>query len=259
MSDENVGTAQVNTPAVESATTAEPTVEVPQTTPADTIDLDQLLDTHLSGPEFEQAKHKGIKYDEVIRQLSPEAKKLVQNLREDYRKKTTKISTERNELKARERALFENEQMLTGLKEKMQLPEALDMYNPEHLQKYIEAKAAEQLRNMLQPAQDEIKVTKRKAEIDKFRTENPDFDTHKESIAGLIREKGLSAEEAYYLVKGKASRAEQDKLNDELRMHRNSAREFGYKVTTGNTPGVAKPKFKSAYEAYLHMKRLGKA
>ena len=259
MSDENVGTAQVNTPAVESATTAEPTVEVPQTTPADTIDLDQLLDTHLSGPEFEQAKHKGIKYDEVIRQLSPEAKKLVQNLREDYRKKTTKISTERNELKARERALFENEQMLTGLKEKMQLPEALDMYNPEHLQKYIEAKAAEQLRNMLQPAQDELKVTKRKAEIDKFRTENPDFDTHKESIAGLIREKGLSAEEAYYLVKGKASRAEQDKLNDELRMHRNSAREFGYKVTTSNTPGVAKPKFKSAYEAYLHMKRLGKA
>ena len=59
MSDENVGTAQVNTPAVESATTAEPTVEVPQTTPADTIDLDQLLDTHLSGPEFEQTKHKG--------------------------------------------------------------------------------------------------------------------------------------------------------------------------------------------------------
>jgi hypothetical protein len=259
MSDENVGTAQVNTPAEASAPAAEPTVEVPQTTPADTIDLDQLLDTHLTGPEFEQTKHKGIKYDEVIKQLSPEAKKLVQNLREDYRKKTTRISTERNELKARERALFENEQMLNGLKEKMQLPEALDMYNPEHLQKYIEAKAAEQLRNMLQPAQDELRVSKRKAEIDRFRAENPDFDTHKEDIAGLIRDKGLSAEEAYYLVKGRKSREEQEKLNEELRMHRNSAREYGYKVTTGNTPGVHKPKFKSAYEAYLHMKRTGKA
>lgn len=226
---------------------------------ANEINLDALLDQHLSDPVFEQeGSWKGVDYNEVMNQLPDEAKKIVHNLRNDYRKKTTAIAEKNRRLEEESTAVLQNKELFKNLKEKMEIPADLDLYNPDHLQKFIEAKAAAQVSEMLKPAREEMALKSRTREVTEFKKLHSDFDTLRPAIANVIKKQGLKIEDAYYLVKGRLSREEQASMKQELEDTRASARELGFKVTTGRTATIQKPKFTSAWESYQWRKRQGK-
>ena len=234
------GTANSNNPS-----TTQTTVETPE------ISLDILIDQKLGAPEFASPEaHKGINFAEVLDQLPPDARKLVHNLREDYRKKTTAISQRAKELEMKEAALLspETQAHLAALSN---VPEGLDLYSPDGLEKYIAAKTAEQLQKAIEPARQAQAVANRKAELANFAAQHPDFDSHKPEIIKLIESNVVSsAEDGYWLIRGKAATSEQARLQAELEAYKAAARQAGMKVTTGTPSQNTKPAFKTALEAY---------
>lgn len=247
------------TPAVEvSAGKAEPTQAAEGATEDKAKDisnmsLDQLLDLHLKGEEFQKDNHKGVDYAKTIEALPEDAKKLIQNLRSDYSRKTGEISKAKRLLEMREQTLLSSNTE-EKLKAASNLPEDLDLYSPDGLKKYIEAKAAEQLQSLLQPARDKMAIDMRKNQVLEFKKQHTDFDSHKADITKLVV-KGMKIEDAYFLLKGRSSQSEQSKLNQELEAYKKGAREAGFKVTTGRNTITTKPKFGSAWEAYEWRKK----
>jgi hypothetical protein len=218
--------------------------------------LDALLDRHLPGEEFQREKHTGIDYNKVLGELPSDAKKLIQNLREDYRKKTTKLSKRKKELEAREQSLLSSHTE-NQLRKAMELPEDLDLYDPEGLKTFIQAKAAEELNKLLEPARKDLTQSKRIEEVRAFEREHPDIKEYGEEIKGLIAERGLKIEEAYFLVKGRQTKSLLEKKEEELRAYKQAARDNGYKVSVGKPTSQTRPKFKSAWDVYRHLKERG--
>tara|TARA_R110002050_G_scaffold157993_1_gene286785 strand:+ start:65 stop:901 length:837 start_codon:yes stop_codon:yes gene_type:complete len=222
-------------------------------TKAPEMSLDQILDMHLKGKEFETENHKGVDYAKTIEALPEDAKKLIQNLRSDYSRKTGEISKAKRLLEMREQTLLSSNTE-EKLKAAANLPEDLDLYHPDGLKKYIEAKAAEQLQSLLQPARDKMAVDMRRNQVGEFKKQHTDFDSYKADITKLVT-KGMKIEDAYFLLKGRAAQAEHSKMNEELEAYKKGAREAGFKVTTGRNTITTKPKFASAWEAYEWRKK----
>lgn len=221
------------------------------------MSLDDLLDKHLSGPEYQQENHKGINYNEVLENLPPDAKKVIQNLRSDYQRKTSEISKNRKALEERERTLLENS--AENFKKHANLPDDIDLYNPEGLKKYIEAQAAKQLENMLAPAREKMQRQTRVEQVKAFEAQHPDLPKYKEKIAKMITEKNMSIEDAYFSLKGQEFSSAMEKKNSEISQYKAAIRDAGMKVSTGTPSAKSKPNFKSAYEVYEFLKGQGKA
>ena len=234
----------------------EPTeaAEAPKEERPSELSLDQLLDMHLEGKEFEAEKHKGVDYKATIEALPEDAKRLIQNLRADYSRKTDAISKQKKALETREQTLLSSKTE-EHLRKAMELPENIDIYDPEGLKQYINAKAAEQLQTLLKPAREKMAADQRRAEVDNFRKQHTDMDNYKDGIRKLIIEKNMKIEDAYFLLKGKESKSEKQRLNEELEAYKKAARETGFKVSTGRNTVTAKPKFATAYEAYEWRKK----
>ena len=220
------------------------------------LSLDDLLDKHLAGPEFEKPNHKGIDYNSVLEGLPSDAKKLIQNLRSDYQRKTKGLSDKRKELELREQSLLTDSG--ERLRKAMELPDDIDLYNPDGLKQYIEAKAAEQLNSLLEPARKKLAHDTRLEQVRRFQAEHPDIENYKDEIAGLIKDKSMSIEDAYFNIKGHEYKRAIEKKNTEIEQYKRAAKEAGFKVSVGTPTSKAKPKFNSAYEAYEWMKTQGK-
>lgn len=243
----------VAAPVTNQAATNNPAGQPTSATPE--LSLDALIDQKFSSPEFSTSEpHRGVDFSAVIDALPADAKKLIHNLREDYRKKTTELSSRAKELQLREQGLLSQEthERLAALSN---VPEDVDLYSPDGLTKYIEAKAAEQLQKILEPARQQQAVEQRTQQLNAFKQEHPDFDTLKPEMIKLI-EGGVvsSAEDAYFLIKGRQEKVAAAEREAELEAYRRAAREAGMKVTTGTPSASAKPKFTNAYEAYLWRK-----
>ena len=228
--------------------------EAPSESKVADLSLDQLLDMHLEGKEFEAEKHKGVDYKATIEALPEDAKRLIQNLRADYSRKTDSISKQKKALAMREKTLLSSKTE-DHLRKAMELPEDIDIYDADGLKKYINAKAAEQLQSLLKPAREQMAADVRKTEVQDFKRLHTDFDSYKDGITKLIIDKNMKIEDAYFLLKGMDSKSEKQKLNDELEAYKRAARETGFKVSTGRNTVAAKPKFSSAYEAYEWRKK----
>ena len=221
------------------------------------FNLDALLDEHLTGKEFEKTKHTGVDYNKVLADLPSDAKKLIQNLREDYRQKTTAISKKKKALEKREEHLLSSKTE-EHLRTAMELPEDLDLYDPEGLKRFIEAKAAQQLDSLLKPARADLAKTTRVEEIRMFEKEHPDIKQFQVEIRDLIKAKGMKIEDAYFMIKGRMTKGLLEEKNEELKAYKAAARENGYKISVGRPTASSKPKFKTAYEVYKHLKATGK-
>ena len=221
------------------------------------LSLDDLIDKHLTGDEYKTENHTGLDYNKVLEGLPSDAKKLIQNLRSDYQRKTTDISKRRKELENRERTLLENSAQ--NFKEKAHLPENIDLYDPEGLKTYIEAQAATQLEKMLAPAREKMQAATRLEQVKTFEAQHPDLSSYKDKIATLITERDMSIEDAYFRIKGEEFSAAMEKKNSELAQYKAAIKDAGMKVSTGTPSTKAKPKFSSAYDVYKHMKATGKA
>lgn len=223
------------------------------------ITLEELMSADFGDDPIMGQTHKGLKpYNEILQHLPEDARKLVSNLRAMSTQKTQEVAEQRRALDAERQNLIRERELLLGggfqkqINELATKPIEHDAWSEEGMQQRIQQEAAKMFQQMLNPLQVELEQAKRGAQLEAFKSANPDLLSFKEDIAKLlIAREDLKLEDAYYIVKGQKA-AEYAGKEKEAAKARVSATN---KTSTGqNINGVTVPKFKDAWESYQWFK-----
>lgn len=269
MSEEVTETGQSETVEdTNTEVTQEETSDIPEEA-VDAFNIDELINASFDEDPVMSGEHKiGVPYQEVLKHIPENGRKVIQNLRSSYTKKTQEIASIRADLEAQRADLLRQQQLLNSpafrenIEQKANSEEKYDIWDTEGRQKEIERQAAKMMQQMLEPLQNEMKVQQRQNQLDKFKSEHPDLKEHRLEIAKMLNTRPeLKLEDAYWLVKGRAASEEATKLREEKLAGRQSSREGLYKTSNGKNVSprnIKAPKFKSAWEAYQFHKSQGR-
>lgn len=190
-------------------------VAPPTTPPAPApLDLDALLDAELPLPP-QGAKGHSIDSKKVVEALPEDARKLIANLRDDYRAKTTDISKQRRELESTQAAWLAGQE--AKLKEQAGIPDDIDIFSSDGLQKFVEAKVAAAMLEAQQPLRAKLASDTRRVELETFRSAHPDIDNYKSRIVQLLSSgEAQKPEQAYWIARGEGAGAKEQALAGEV-------------------------------------------
>lgn len=223
------------------------------------LTLEDLMNADFAGDEIMSQTHKGLKpYNQILESIPEDARKLVANLRGMATQKTQELADMRRQLEAEKQNLIRDRELMLNGNFSKQLSELankqvdFDPWSEEGMQAKIQQEAAKMFQQMLNPLQTELEQAKRGAQLEAFKSANPDLMNYKEDIAKLlVSREDLKLEDAYYIVKGQKA-AEFASKEKEAAKSRVSATA---KTSTGqNINGVTVPKFKDAWESYQWFK-----
>jgi hypothetical protein len=104
---------------------------------------------------------------------------------------------------------------------------------------------------------EQVRMTRR-AQLDKFKADNPDLMDYKEDVAKLLQSNAnISLEDAYNIVKGRTLTEKNRQLEKELAERTNRMRDVGLKLSQGSSSRDLKqvPKhLKKGHEIYAWLK-----
>jgi len=187
-----------------------------------------------SAPDFGLSETKGLNYNQVFDGLPEDAKKIIANLRADYTKKTQSIAEQRKQLEADRKALLESG-FYDSVSKQAETSVELDPFNANSIEAKIQQEVAKRMKEMLEPMRQEAEMNKRQIALENFKRENPDIETYKVDIAReLMKDKTLTLEKAYYLVKGQKSTEASKQMQVELAQYKKAAQDYGLKVGGAN-------------------------
>jgi hypothetical protein len=202
-----------------------------------------------------------------LKNVPEEVRKHLANIRADYTRKTQEISKMRAEVEAAKWELTRNnESLLKGplanqLKQ-IDTETKYDLFDEDGMKNEIQRQAALLLKQMLEPAQQELQANTRKLALEKFRTENPELtdDTYKKPIIKLLQERPeLKLEDAFYIVKAQIDGEKLKVEKAKIAANKSARRETAVKSTSGTKASPSgTPQFRSAIEAYNYHKAQGK-
>ena len=248
---------------VEDTTSAEENVP-------DNITLDDLLNINEEQyPEFNpDVNHTGMKPLHHWMQHVPEdVRKHLANIRADYTRKSQEISNIKKELEAQKaQVVAKDEHILNGnLAQKLknlELDKEYDLYDPEGMKSEIKRQAALMLKEMLEPAQEELNVKARQMQLDNFKRENPDLTNpeYKEPILDLLKTRPeLKLEDAYFIVKAKVDSQKISKEREAIASQKMARKEVALKSAAGSRQSpTGQPQFKDAWSAFQYHKSQAK-
>lgn len=215
----------------------------------------------------EDANHKGMKpLHEWMGHIPEDVRKHVANIRSSYTRKTQELSEMRKALEAERAELMRQQDMsvnnpfLARAEQELANEDEYDLYTPEGMQAEIKRQAAQMLKEMMKPAQEEIQIKQRRMQLESFKTENPELmdDAYRLPVAQMLQERPeLKLEDAFYIVKAKVDaqklKAEREQIANQKSQRRETLRKTssGKSVTPSGTP-----KFRDAWEAYQYHKSL---
>jgi hypothetical protein len=273
MTNETIETAvSGDTSVVENNVEVEANVEPQTETPdaveaapqlAEDLTIDDLLG--LSGEQFpelaDNANHKGMKpLHSWMQHLPEDVRKHLGNLRSSYTRKTQELATIRKELE-QERIALEQQRNSTlnnpAYKRAVEIAnnqEEFDLYDPDGMKREIERQAALQLKAMLEPAREQIKMEQRKMELERFKSQHPEItdDAYRQPIAKMLMERPeLRLEDAYFIVKAKVDASKLEAEKAQLEAQRATRRAALKQTSSGaNASPSGTPKFRDAWSAY---------
>lgn len=260
----------------EEGTTEEIVEETPTTETAETealaedtsepMTIEELL--ALDEEDYEEftddANHTGMKpLHEWMQHIPEDVRKHVANLRASYTRKTQEIAEIRKQLEAERQALLQQQELTLNnpyLNEAQKhiTDEEHDLYTPEGMQAEIKKQAALMLKEMMQPAQQEIQMKQRQMQLEQFKMENPELtqDEYRMPIAKMLQERPeLKLEDAFYIVKAKVDAQKAQQEREQLARQRSQRRQTLTKTSSGaNSSPNGTPKFTDAWEAYQYHK-----
>jgi len=226
------------------------------------ITIDDLMS--LSEGDFEEfkqdANHKGMKpLNEWMKHIPADARKHIANIRADYTRKTSEIASMRRELEAQKQAILDqSKNIIDGPLAKrlseIDTEEEFDLFDPKGMKAEIQRQAALMLKQMIEPAQQELELNQRKVQLEKFKMENPEMmdPEYKVQIAELLQTRPeLRLEDAFYVVKGKLGAQRVAAEKSKLEADKAARRTVASKSSKGTAEAVnGTPKFKNAWDAY---------
>lgn len=255
---------------VETTDTTSETSEVVDDSVSDNITLDDLMSIDQEKyPEFAQdTNHTGMKsLNHWMQHMPEDVRKHVANLRADYTRKTQEIANIRKELESQKaQVIAKDEHILNGnLAQKLktlELDKEYDLYDPEGMKSEIKRQAALMLKEMLEPAQEELNVKARQMQLDNFKRENPDLTNpeYKEPILDLLKTRPeLKLEDAYFIVKAKVDSQKISKEREALAAQKMARKEVALKSAAGSRQSpTGQPQFKDAWSAFQYHKAQAK-
>lgn len=245
---------------VENTEVVEEVNDIPEEA-VDAFNLDALIEAQFENDPIMEGEHKiGLPYEEIIKHIPENGRKVIQNLRASYTKKTQELANERKALDNLKAELVRQQQLLTNsdwsksINEKAQDETQHDIWDTEGRQKEIERQAAIMMQKMLAPLQQEVQIQSRELELQKFKAEHPDLSEHRLDIAKLLQQnEHLRLEDAYWQVKGRKAAEEQAMRESNRAQNRENLK----KTSTGKNVGgsqMSPPKFKDAWSSYQYHK-----
>jgi hypothetical protein len=225
------------------------------------LTLDDLLNMSEDDvEEFKQENHTGMKPLHHWMQHMPEdVRKHLANIRSDYTRKTQEISSMRKSLEAKEAEMIrKNEHIMKGsLAQKLEnidTNQEYDLFDPEGMKSEIQRQAKLMLKEMLQPAQEELQLQQRKLQLEDFKRDNPELtdpEYRKPVLELLAQRPELKLEDAFYIVKAKVGSQKINEEKSKFAEQKSARRDTALKSSVGSRTNVAAtPKFKNAVEAY---------
>lgn len=181
-----------------------------------------------------------------------------------YTRKTQEIAEMRKQLEAEREALLQQQEPTLNnpyLQEasKHITEEEHDLYSPEGMQAEIKKQAALMLKEMMQPAQQEIQAQAKNnagSKSSRWRIQS----LHKMSTVCLSprcskSDQSLKLEDAFYIVKAKVDAQKAKEEREVVARQRSQRRQVLTKTSSGaNSSPNGTPKFTDAWEAYQYHK-----
>lgn len=268
MEDSNVESVETveSSDSVESVDTS---VESSMDEVIDSMTLDDLMDLSSEDyPEFGEENHTGMQpLHHWMKHVPEDVRKHISNLRNDYTRKSQELAKMRSEVEeARAAMRQQNDNIIGGstakLVENIDTEAEYDLFDPEGMKAEIQRQAKLMLRDMLQPAQEELQAQQRRMELEKFKSENPEMtdpEYRKEIVNMLKTRPELKLEDAFYIVKSKIGSTQLQKERAELAERKSRQKEMARLSGRGTrTRPSGTPQFKNALEAYKwHKSQLG--
>lgn len=205
--------------------------------------LDELLTAEIEEPIFSSGEnYKGMNYQEVVRELPDDAKKIIANLRSSYTRKTQELAEQQkimqqhvDEIQANRSALF-NSEFNKNIEETAATDKKdVDPFNPKTIEERIQQEVAKRMQDMLKPMKQAHQLQQQKMKLDSFKRDHPDLDGMKKEVAKVLMDhKGMNLEQAYWVIKGKKLDEQTRQQEDELGRYKAAARSAGLKVGGAN-------------------------
>ena len=229
-------------------------------------DADAKIEALLESAKDDEILHSdeeftGVSFDDQLKALPDDAKKLLANMRRDYTQKTQALASQRADLAAQQKSLFESDAFKTLQEMSKREMGEFDPYNPDSVLNHIKKQVADEFSNILKPMHEAQVQERKRAKLDSFMTANPDLKTD-QGVRSQVKEllmsnESLDMESAYWIVKGRAL-SEQSRTNeDELNRYKAAVREAGLKVSGGTKTNARTkpPEGLNAYEIYQWYQR----
>ena len=168
--------------------------------------LDELLTAEIEEPIFSSGEnYKGMNYQEVVRELPDDAKKIIANLRSSYTRKTQELAEQQKimqqhveEIQANRSALF-NSEFNKNIEETAAADKKdVDPFNPKTIEERIQQEVAKRMQDMLKPMKQAHQLQQQRIKLDAFKRDHPDLDGMKKEVAKVLMDhKGMNLEQAY--------------------------------------------------------------
>ena len=235
----------------------------------ESFNLEDLLSADFSEDEIMSTTHRDLpSYQEVMKHLPENGRKLISNLRAMTTRKTQEVAEIRRQLEAEraavaaERQALYNGEFAQRVNELAATPdEGIDPYTDEGMQAMIQKQAALMFQEMMEPVQQDMKLQQRQIALDAFKRENPDIADPevRVEVAKLLQARNeLKLEDAYYIVKAKMDRNKLEQLERDRINKKNEQRAAWQKTSNGAaSKPKGSPKFRNAWEAYQYHKQNG--
>jgi len=229
-------------PTPDSSVEATPQESAPNPVAADHR-IDELLTAEIDEPIFSSGEnYKGINYQEVVRELPEDAKKIIANLRSSYTRKTQELAEQQkimqqhvDEIQANRSALF-NSEFNKSIEETASTDKKdVDPFNPKTIEERIQHEVAKRMQDMLKPMKQAHQLQQQRIKLEAFKKDHPDLDGMKKEVAKVLTDhKGMNLEQAYWVVKGKKLDEQTKNQEAELGKYKAAARSAGLKVGGAN-------------------------
>lgn len=222
------------------------------------IDLDELINAEFDDPAM-NGEHAGLPhYQDILKHLPENARKLISNLRSSYTKKTQQLAAEKRRLEEiedtinAERELLLNQEWGFDDAENNETGSSTSNSNETDVEKRIQEAVAKALQSRFQPLKEKHEAQQRQLELHRFKTENPDLEQLRPDITELLLDRPeLGLKDAYLIVKGK-------KLQEQMRASRVQQRSVQQKIgggSVGNAPkGKPPAEMRDPYQIFLFHK-----
>tara|TARA_R100000353_G_scaffold57695_1_gene45621 strand:- start:561 stop:1409 length:849 start_codon:yes stop_codon:yes gene_type:complete len=265
-------TNEAPTTSEDVVATAPEAVGEPQPTP-DTPEnrIEAILQKHEAKQNGEVVEEESLRdgesWDSIYKNQPDEVKRAMQSLRKNYTQKTQELSKQRKEAKeqyekalALQKNLYESDAYKNLQSLADEAGEEFDPFDEGSFKKYVEKAVAKRLQSVLEPMYQEQQKAQARQKLNNFMDEHQELKTDDKFKAEvktvLVANENLTLEQAYWIVKGKAAKKQNNALTMKEENRRRAARAAGLKIANGKRAGITAPpnaKEMKAVELYEYL------